>query len=233
MRISYLLLLFCIYSEAFSTTNIQLLYGDFDDNSYVYDTKNGGKTTATLEHFRTWEYGDLFLFTDYCVADERFKYQDKRTDLYGEIAPRISLSKVGGKELSFLFVQDVYLAFQANLGEDYEAYLSGIGVDLKIPGFDVFGVNLYYKDQNIGDDTIQLSLNYLIRNIMNTSLEIDGFVDWSEDDFLTQNQLLYNLDKTLEMKEDKFYIGTEWHYFKLKNSNVLSNTFQIMMKYRW
>jgi hypothetical protein len=68
---------------------------------------------------------------------------------------------------------------------------------------------------------------------MNTSLEIDGFVDWSEDDFLTQNQLLYNLDKTLEMKEDKFYIGTEWHYFKLKNSNVLSNTFQIMMKYRW
>jgi nucleoside-specific outer membrane channel protein Tsx len=233
MRALYIMLLFCIYAEAFSTTNIQLLYGDFDDNSYLFDTKNGGKTTVTVEHFRTWEYGDLFLFADYCVADDRFKYQDKKADLYGEVAPRISLSKITDSKLSFLFVEEIYLAFQFNAGDDYEAYLGGLGADLNIVGFDVFGANIYYKDQSIGGKTLQFSLNYLISNIMKTSFEFNGFADWTEDDFLTQNQLLYNMDKTFGMKEDKFYIGTEWHYYNLKNSDVVSNTFQVMMKYCW
>ena len=79
---------------AFSTTNIQVLYGTFDDNSYVFDTKNGGKTTITVEHFRTFAYGDVFMFFDYAIADDRFKYHDDKTNLYGEFSPRLSLSKI-------------------------------------------------------------------------------------------------------------------------------------------
>lgn len=59
-------LLFSILSTislwSFETTNVQLLYSNgFDGNTFVYDTKNGKKTTVTFEHFRTFDYGDVYV----------------------------------------------------------------------------------------------------------------------------------------------------------------------------
>ena len=222
---------------AFSTTNIQLLYGNFDDNSFVYDTANGGKTTLTLEHYRTFEYGDIFMFADYSVASERFKYQDKTTDLYGEISPRISLGKTSGRDLSFAFVKDVYLAFQYNRQlhrfDDYDAYLYGVGSDLVIKGFDIFGLNIYKKNQKFSDNTYQFSTNYSSFNMFGTQLTLDGFTDWTEDDFLTQNKLLYSLGNLFDITSQKVYIGTEWHYYRIKDTGVNSNTWQAIAMVKW
>ena len=222
---------------AFSTTNIQILYGNFDDNSYVFDTKNGGKTTITMEHFRTFEYGDLFMFTDYTIADDRFKYHDDVTDIYGELSPRLSLSKISSTDLSFLFVKDIFLAFQYNgSDDDYDAYLYGLGTNLDIPYFDTFGLNAYKKNQNIGDNTYQLSLNYKSKKFYNL-IHLNGFTDWTEDDFLSQNQIL--LDVAKPFKTHSLYLGTEWHYYRQKalnlnfNTKINSNTFQAIIKYVW
>lgn len=235
MNFKYALLPFiCTVSlNAFSTTNISYLYGGFNDNSYVYDTKNGGKSTFTLEHYSAFEYGDIFAFADYAIADERFKYQNTKNDLYYEISPRINLSKIANIDLSNSFIKDFYAAFQYNKGEEYKAYLSGVGVDLDMPFFDVFGVNIYDKNQNIGDHTIQLSLNYFKSSMFGSEFDFNGFADWTEDDFLTQNQLLYDLSSIASLKQKSLFGGVEWHYYRVKSTDILSNSMQAMIKYVW
>ncbi len=221
---------------AFSTTNIQYLYGKFDDNS-LFDTSNGGKSTITLEHFRTYEYGDLFAFADYAIADDRFYYGDNKTDLYFEVSPRVSLGKTTGNDFSFGCVKDLYLAFQYNRQvykfDDYKAYLYGLGSDLDVMGFDIFGLNLYKVNKMYFENTYQLSANYISKPILGTSLILDGFTDWTKDELLSQNQLLFGLASVSWLGDSKAYIGTEWHYYRVKDSETLSNTWQIMMKVKW
>lgn len=233
-----LLLLTLILSNlfAFSTTNIQLLYGNFDDNSYVFDTKNGGKTTITLEHYSAFEYGDLFMFMDASRADDSFKYHDSKSDFYGEVAPRVDLGKITGTDLSFLFVKKVYLAAQYNQGEAYKAYLYGLSADLEIPGFYVFGISAYKKNQSIGDNNYQLTINYLSKKLFDT-VYIDAFIDWTEFDFLSQQKVLIDVAKPFE--GHNLAVGVEWHYYTQKslginyNTRVKSNALQAMIKYSW
>jgi nucleoside-specific outer membrane channel protein Tsx len=233
---SLLISLFLGELSAFSTSNIQYLYGKFDDNS-LFDTVNGGKSTVTAEHYRTFEYGDFFGFFDYAVADDRFFYGDNKTDLYFELSPRISLSKTTGNDLSFGFVKELYLALQYNRQiykyDDYKAYLYGVGSDLSVKGFEVFSLNIYKVNKMYFDNSYQLSLNYLSDHMFDTPLVFEGFADWTKDEFLTQNQLLYDLGKMTGLGDAKAYIGTEWHYYRVKDSDTRSNTCQIMMKLRW
>lgn len=236
MRQLFLLTLFLSNLFAFSTTNIQFLYGTFDDNSYVYDTKNGGKSTITIEHYSSYEYGDIYGFIDHCIADNEFKYHSSKTDTYTEFSPRLNLSKISSHDLSFAFVKQLYLAYQYNANNTYNANLVGLGSDLEMYGFDVFGVNVYKKYQNIGKDTYQLSPFYKTKRVFEIFF-IEGFTDWTEYDFLTQNQFLLDAKKILNL--ENFFIGAEWHYYKQKpldinfNSKVESNTLQAMVKYSW
>lgn len=202
---------------AFSTTNVNFLYGNFNDNSYVYDVKDSGKSTFTLEHYSANRYGDVFFFTDLTRANKSYKYQNKRNDWYFELSPRISLNLLQNS-----FIKNTYLAFQYNKGAEYEAILAGVGVGLNLPFFTVFDINIYRKKQNIGDTTIQLSSNYYVP--LPQKFHFEGFLDKTKEDFLTQNQLLYDITKN-------FFIGTEWHYYT--TDNVKSSTFQYLLKYRW
>jgi len=221
---------------AFSTTNIQYLYGSFNDNSYIFDTRNGGKSTLTIEHFSSYNYGDIYGFIDHSIADDKFKFHNSKTDTYMEIAPRVNISKLTSTDLSFSFVKELYLAFQYNAGNDYNGYLFGIGSDLNLYGFDMFGINIYKKNQNISDNTYQLSPFYKSKTIYNI-FHIYGFIDWTEDDFLMQNQFLFDISKYFKVKN--LHIGAEWNYYKQNphNSNfktdVKSNTVQAMIKYAW
>lgn len=221
---------------AFSTTNIQLLYGDFDDNSYVFDTKNGGKTTITLEHYSAFDYGDLYMFMDAYRADDMFKYQDSKSDFYGEFHPRVDLGKLLDLDLSFLFISKVYLAGEYNQGEEYKAYLYGLSADLDIPGFNVFGVATYKKNQSIGDNNYQLTIWYLSKKVFD-KVYLDSFMDWTEFDFLTEQRVLIDIAQPAE--GHNLAVGIEWHYYRQKsldinyNTKITSNTLQAMLKYSW
>lgn len=237
MRYLSLLFVTALYLWAFSTSNIQYLYGDFDDNSYVFDTPDGGKSTVTLEHYRAGAYGDIFAFADVEVADERLMNGNKR-NLYFEVSPRINLGSITGGTLSAGPVKNLYAAFQYNRQvaedqEDFVAYLYGIGCDLELPGFEVFGLNGYKKNQKFADNTYQLSANYLSLNLFGTPLLLSGFTDWTEDDLLTQNQLLYDFGPLHQLGGGAFQAGTEWHWYRVKDTDVRSNTWQLMVKVVW
>lgn len=232
--LSFLLLITFVGSiSAFSTTNVQYLYGNFSGNS-GFDTI-GGKSTVTIEHFSTYDYGDFYSFADLTIADDRFKTSNKSTDLYFELSPRVSLSKTTGKDLSFLFIKDIFLSAQYNRQihkyKDFDAWLYGIGVNLKVQGLDVFGLNFYKKDKNLGNDTYQATANYISNDIFNTKFTINGFTDWTTQDILSQNKLLYKLDYS--PLKSKVSVGTEWHYYKVKNSDVQSNILQAIIMLVW
>lgn len=68
----------------FHTENVQLLRG-FD-----YELGDRQRTIITLEHAHRWRYGDLFVFADFTIGD------DGQRGVYGEISPRLSLSRMTG-----------------------------------------------------------------------------------------------------------------------------------------
>lgn len=214
--------------SAFSTTNIQYLYGDFEGPTFL-DTQGDSKQTITAEHYRTFDYGDVFAFFDYVYANKGLRFSGDKNDLYGEISPRLSLNKIGGFRTSEGLIKEYYAAFQYNGSNTYHAWLYGIGSDLNIPGFSVFGLNLYRKIQNIGIETYQLSANYYAP--VSGRWHFEGFSDWTTRDFLSQNQLLFNLSQTLGIKEGKLEVGTEWHYYHENNYHSDNDVFQAMIKY--
>lgn len=214
--------------SGYSTTNLQYLYGHFEGPTFL-DTQSGNKHTVTAEHYRTWSYGDLYTFADYVYAPDGLRFTGDKNDLYGEISPRVSLNKIGGFETSNGPVKEWYAAFQYNGSDTYHAWLYGGGVDLNIPGFSVFGLNVYRKIQNIGNDTYQLSANYYAP--LSERWHFEGFADWTTCDFLSQNQLLFDLSSTFEIKEGKLEIGTEWHYYHENSFHSDNDVFQAMIKY--
>ncbi|QOP42101.1 hypothetical protein [Sulfurimonas marina] len=224
-KLILVVLLFSFELFAFSTSNVQLMYGTFNGNSYVFDTKNGGKTTITLEHFSAFEYGDVYAFLDYCIADDRFKYHDDKTNEYGELSPRLDLGALTSSDLSFLFVKKVFAAFQYNTDfHDYKAYLYGIGTALDVYGFDYFNANLYQKDQVHGDNVYQVTLSYQTKSFFEL-FYINGFTDYTEKNLLSQNQFLHPFGDNLSG-------GVEWHYYT-QDTDITSNVFQVMLKYKW
>ncbi len=216
--------------SAFSTTNIQYLYGNFEGPTFL-DTQSGAKQTLTAEHYRTWDYGDLFTFADYTYAKNGLQFTNEKNDLYGEISPRISLNKVGEFATSNGLIKEYYTSFQYNGSNTYHAWLYGGGVDLNLPKFSVFGLNVYRKIQNIGEDTYQLSANYYLP--LSDRWHFEGFVDWTTVDFTSQNQLLFTLPPSMGLSKGKIEVGTEWHYYHENRYHTNNDVFQAMIKYRW
>jgi nucleoside-specific outer membrane channel protein Tsx len=213
----------------FHTSNLQLLHSnDFDDGTYVFDTSDGDKSTLTLEHYHVWSYGDNFFFIDH-TEGEHFSGDDHI--LYGEWAPRLHIGKMTGWDVpENPLLKALYLSGQFNGDENgYRAYLYGFGTDLSIKGFDVFSLNYYRKEQNIGDDTWQLSSNWLSH--LPHGFVFTGFLDWTEDDFLAQPQFLYDL--SLNTYGAQTLVGIEWHYYRDKRNSLTGNTPQVMLMLKW
>ncbi len=230
MKLFFLSTLLASQLLAFSTTNVQYLYGNFEGPTFL-DTQTGAKQTLTAEHFRTWDYGDLYLFVDYAYARKGLQFSNLKNDLYGELSPRVSLNKITNTPTSDGIVKEWYGAYQHNRGDEYRANLYGIGSDLNIPKFTVFGLNVYRKIQNIGDNTYQLSVNYSLP--LNDRWHFEGFTDWTTIDFLTQNQLLFDLAPSIGITMGKLEVGTEWHYYHENTSHQDNDVFQAMVKYTW
>lgn len=225
--LSAFILLFSSVSQAFQSSNIQLLYSNqFDGDAFIYDTQDGHKSTLTLEHFRTFAYGDVFAFVDIMQGT---KFNNDTLELYGEIAPRLSLSKLSGKPLSNTLIKDTFIATQVNLGEDYDAWLFGLGVDLPIPHFNYFSANLYNKHDNFGNDLTQLTLAYQTHSFKRFRFE--GFVDLTEQDLNSHNQFLFNISPS----KDPIYFGLEWIKYTYDYQGIQnhSNAWQAMLRFEF
>ncbi|MCD6433363.1 MAG: hypothetical protein J7L21_04915 [Sulfurimonas sp.] len=216
---------------AFESTNIQLLYSNgFDGDAFIYDVEDGKKTTITFEHYRTFSLGDIYMFVDIMDGE---KFDGTKHDLYTEISPRFSFSKLSGSDFSFGMIQDIYIATQINAGSDYTAYLGGFGADISVPGFNFVNLNIYYKSDNIAkNNTYQITPVYQSKAFY--GMHFEGFADITERDINTQNQLLFNLNKIFSTKE-QIFIGAEWIYYSYDydSSSSKTNVLQAMLKYQF
>ena len=204
----------------FGTTNFQVLQGfDFDDNLLGYDTPTGNMTTVTVNHYSTWKYGDNFAFVDM----QRGNFRDgKGATLYAEWHPRLFLNKLGLPAGGF--VKNWGLAGEINQGHAFQALLGGLGLDLAIPGFQVAGLNVFYRYDTvyipgivqIYNHTWQVSPFWDIPfKIGPTSWTFNGFVDVttnSEDDIdvMAQPELLLDVGAFFGAP-GKLHAGVEWY----------------------
>ncbi len=239
-------------SAVFSTTNIQYLHG----SSYADFNPGGGfsdddkSDIITVEHFNAWKYGDNFFFIDITnplnEGDVFGSTQKSTAVFYGEISPRLSLGKLFNSKLAWGPIADVLLTSTVEIPEApvAQTYLYGLAVDLKIPHFQFFQVNLYVRNSRAsGVDTgQQLTLVWgLPFNISTLPLVFEGFFDyaWGEDpikeNIITAPRLLVDVGKITGMGEGKIQAGIEYQIWRNKFGidGMDEDVPQAMVKWIW
>lgn len=202
----------------FGTTNVQLLQGwSFDDNLLGYDSPSGNMSTVTLEHFSTWSRGDNFLFADLYRLNANGGYP---SDVYAEWHPRLFLDRLG------LPTGGIFkhwgLAGELNQARGFYAYMAGVGADLKIPGFAVAGLNVYYRYDNFAYHTWQVSPFWNVPfGVGPARFTFGGFVDVTtnrdkELDVMAQPQLLVDVGAFAGVP-GKLRAGVEWYLHSYVN----------------
>jgi len=207
----------------FSTTNVQLLQGysfsdDWFQNGAGEHPKHGTVTTLTLNNFETWEYGDSFAFAD--LMRYSTPAVAERSTVYLEWHPRLFLNQLfGQKEMGF--IKNWGIAAEVNQGENFYAYLAGLGLDLGIPGFAVAGLNIYYRYDEYVFHTWQVSPFWTIPfSLGKVPFLFTGFVDVNGTKYgpdrkngvevWAQPELLVDVLAPFGGKGNKLYVGSEW-----------------------
>jgi len=219
-----------VWSEAFSTTNVQVLYGgNFHDPFFGYNTVNGKLTTVTLEHFSTWRYGDNFLFVDLLsgnFADFSGKPAGTTSRIYAEWHPRLSLYKLAGHDAGDSLISDLLLAGQINRdGEGFKADMLGLGINLSIPAFSFVEIDAYARKDNFNGPTWQITTAWSLP-LYHGILTFDGYVDVNgTDSYGTeingQPRLLFDAGAMMD-HGGTLQLGVEWyyHHHRLISSSV-------------
>lgn len=199
-------------------TSITGLYG----TGFEVDPET--QITLTAEHANGWKWGDFFMFVDWINYIDEPNDEGEDMSYYGEIAPRLSAGKIIGTDVSILFVRDWLVAACYEFGDsDVENYLVGPGIDLDVPGFDFFQLNLYRRF-NSGASNVQsyqLTPVWKLTAPMGGSTFIfDGFIDWvfgdSTDSLHICPQFKVDIGVLFGVKPRSLLAGVEYDYWKNK-----------------
>jgi nucleoside-specific outer membrane channel protein Tsx len=154
-----------------SATSAWVLQGD------RFELGSAERTILRIEHANHWAYGDNYLFVDLIRPPD----DGSDTLYYAEFAPRFSLGKLTGHDLSWGPIQDILLAPAINSGDDFRAYLYGVGLNLQVPGFSYFQLNAYLRDdQNLPGTTWQLTPVWLYPfTVGGLNFNFQGFIDYA------------------------------------------------------
>lgn len=232
----------------FTSTSLTYLYGFNWDTPF---SPSSDRDIITLEHFNANKFGDFFLFVDFMniTTENRGGPPDSGFDIYGEASPRISLSKITGKDFSAGIIKDFYIysgTFEFgrsktldNINNEFDAgidttqlrQLHGVAVDFNIPGFTVASLNAYWRDDfDVRSSTWQLTAVWEVPfSIGDLDFVFKGFADFAgsegnlEKQFHSSPQLVVDLGDVLFDKKKTLYFGTEvdiwWNEFGLKGQN--------------
>jgi nucleoside-specific outer membrane channel protein Tsx len=216
----------------FATTNIQVLDGwNFHDPSVGEDVKGGQMSTVTVNHFSTWKLGDNFFFVDMMQGD--FKNGDGsvgvKSKLYGEIHPRLFLNPIIGTKGNTLGIfKNWGIATELNVGNGFQAYLAGLGVDFAVPHGNL-GLNVYYRYDQFQSGTGFNSYNHTWQvspfwtfpfQLGNVPFLFTGFLDWDGQkagkgwkgyEVMTQPELLVDVLAPFGGTKNVLYAGVEWY----------------------
>ncbi|PTQ74314.1 outer membrane protein OmpK [Pseudomonas sp. GV071] len=208
-----------------------LLQWQQTDAAYRYGKTN--KVTPEIEQVFTieqssgWSFGDLYWFVDNSYFNGASDPIAGHFTYYAEFSPRLSFNKIFDKKFSFGPITDVLLAATQEFGEgQVETALLGVGVDLAVPGFDFFQLNIYHRDPS-GDrdgDTWQITPAWgATFPFAGSELLFDGYIDWIPDNdetfhanFHLATQLKYDIGRFVEFEPRKLYVGLGYDYAKNK-----------------
>lgn len=194
--------------------SLSALYGEH------YKVGTADRTTITAEYAAKLKYADVFFFADHQWDG------DTNDNTYLELAPRLSLGEVSGKDLSFGPIKDVLIAttWEHNAGyktnTEFNNFLYGIGFSLDIPYTQYANINFYKasndsKQLTVKDD-YQMTITYAIPfKVGGEEFLADAFLDWSTAEKNAQaselnwtSQYKWNVGQHISPKT-RLYVGVE------------------------
>lgn len=186
-------------------------------NGQNYKVGDDKRQVMTFEHASGHNWGDTFFFADHLRSENGTK------ETYFELAPRVSLSHLTGKELKKGIIKDVYLAGTVEGSPNFDNYLAGVGVGLNVPKFKYVNVNLYkVNNEKIADDE-QVTVTWALPfQVGKAEFQYDGFIDAStaQDDHAAEtnftSQIKWNAGKQLFNTKKPIYVGIEHAEWKNK-----------------
>ncbi len=217
-------LVFFIFS-LFSYPQVNAQGVDFLDLVYsdAFDGRGrDGQSLLTYQHSRTWSFGDNFYFLDLSNLGNF----ENAGNTYFEWGPRISPGKtIGDGPVSLGLIRDFYLIgeldYVHNKFVEKTSFLAGLSVDLAIPGFSFFKLQLFNrKDPKLAGHTQQMTIAWSFPfTLWNNNFSIGGFFDYtgsegtSASNYQTQPQLMWELN-------DRLFIGLEYLYWHNKTGRA-------------
>ncbi|NCO69099.1 MAG: DUF5020 domain-containing protein [Acidobacteria bacterium] len=199
-------------AQSWGVTGVQLLHGR--------DFKLGAdeRDILTFEHASGWQLGSNFFFFD---VTSPFAGD---TDIYGEWYSRLSWNKLGLRREGSGVLQDVSFAASINAGQGFRAYLAGVTLHLRIPGFTFADVDVMaYDDRSDGDVTYIVTPAWDVPfKIAAAACRFRGFADLigaegvRSQQLLTQPQVLVDLGSLAGGARDRFFAGVEYQYWHNK-----------------
>ncbi|MDM1341110.1 outer membrane protein OmpK [Acinetobacter pseudolwoffii] len=217
--------------QDFSVTG---LYGENYEQVFSPEEK---QTTVTLEYAAKVKYADVFFFVDRARTDADTK------STYFELAPRLSLGEVTGKDLSFGPVKDVLVAttWEAD-SSNFDNFLYGIGFSLDIPYTQYANINFYKAENELQKDDYQMTITYAIPfKIGGEEFLADAFLDWStaegsdhKSELNWTSQYKWNVGKHIS-PDTKLYVGIEHSVWNNKYGykGVDQNDVSALVKYHF
>lgn len=177
-----------------------------------YEVGDNGRWVGTFEYLNVSSWGDVFFFADRLLSD------NGDTETYAELQPRLKLANLSEQGL----VKSALLATQWEIAENGDNLLVGPGVDLQLPGFQYFQLNLYRRFNDVGENNWQLTPVWGIPfKVGSTRWLYDGFIDWTSGvdgaahSFNFTSQLKLDLAPYLKASKP-VYVGIEYVHWTNK-----------------
>ncbi|MBB3048241.1 nucleoside-specific outer membrane channel protein Tsx [Litorivivens lipolytica] len=213
----------------FHSANVQALYGEGfepgDDDKHIF----------TGEYFQANRVGDLFFFID------SSKVRGGDSGFYSELSPRLSLP--GFDWNNSKYIKNVLLALNIEKPEGLTPRrLYGFGVDLKLPGFQVFNTHLYQRDDpTLKGNTFQFTLVWKATfSGFGAYWLAEGFADLAGGEGpgrvshqLVVPRLLLDVGQWLNISRGRLFAGVEYSYWhnKFGLDGVTESVPQLQLKW--
>ncbi len=235
IRVIYLLLIVLVTSNSVKSETIWSDYSVSYLKGNNYELGDSKRSVLTFEYVTATSWGDSFMFFD------RLESDNGDLETYGEWSPRIKLTSFDEsfiKNLSLAATIEMgAFAGESGSGSGKTNYLSGVGIDLDLPGVNYFQVNFYHRNNDSIDNNYQTTL---VWGVPVMKFYYDGFLDYttSSDDkassFNLTSQFKYNIAPHFSLK-NKLYIGIEYVYWlnKFGTDDVDEKNANILIKYHF
>jgi nucleoside-specific outer membrane channel protein Tsx len=166
-------------AEDYSLTDIQLLatHRSREDVFNGTGTRDEKLTVLRAEHFGTWAYGDNLINLDLFHGEQvgggasgSFG-ADTGNQMFFIYQPRISFSKLAGREAGTGFIKDVYLTARREQASYANFWANNVGVsfDLNLPG-----VAFFEQDFMVRKTSADASTKWLSRTVWLAPMHVGG-----------------------------------------------------------